>query len=164
MFLAEVNVLKKINPTETDSWKQLQEHFHDMKRVRMSDMFRDDPHRFSKMSITFGDMLVDFSKNIVNEKTMALLLGLAAEANLKEAIEALFSGDRINETENRAALHTALRNRSNNPVMLDGKDVMPEVNAELAHMKKCANRVSSGQWRGYSGKQITDIVNIGIRT
>jgi glucose-6-phosphate isomerase len=162
MFLAEVNVLKKINPTETDSWKQLQEHFHDMKRVRMSDMFRDDPHRFSKMSITFGDMLVDFSKNIVNEKTMALLLGLAAEANLKEAIEALFSGDRINETENRAALHTALRNRSNNPVMLDGKDVMPEVNAELDHMKKFADRVSSGQWRGYSGKPITDIVNIGI--
>lgn len=162
MFLAEVNVLKKINPTETDSWKQLKEHFHTMKRVRMSDMFRDDPHRFSKMSIMFGDMLIDFSKNIVNEKTMTLLLGLAAEANLKEAIEALFSGGRINETENRAALHTALRNRSNNPVILDGKDVMPEVNAELAHMKKFASTISSGQWRGYSGKPITDIVNIGI--
>jgi len=155
-------VLKKINPAETDSWKQLQEHFNTMKSVSMRDMFHEDPLRFSRFSITFGDMLVDYSKNIINEKTINLLLGLAAETKVKEAIEDMFSGDRINETENRAVLHTALRNRSRAPVILDGADVIAEVNAELNHIKGFADTITSGQWKGYSGRPISDIVNIGI--
>jgi glucose-6-phosphate isomerase len=155
-------LLKKINPTETDSWKQLQEHFNTMKSVHMSDMFDDDPLRFSRYSIAFDDMLVDFSKNIINENTMDLLLGLAAETQVKEAIEDMFSGNRINETENRAVLHTALRNRSNKPVIHDGIDVMAEINAELTHMKGFADTITSGQWKGHSGRPISDIVNIGI--
>ena len=151
-----------MNPTETDSWKQLQEHVHAMKNACMRDMFNDDPQRFIRYSITFDDILVDFSKNIINEKTMNLLLGLAAEMEVKEAIESMLSGKKINETENRAVLHTALRNRSYNPVMVDGTDVMPAVKAELKHMEGFANAITSGQWKGYSGKPIADIVNIGI--
>jgi glucose-6-phosphate isomerase len=107
-------------------------------------------------------MLIDYSKNIINEKTMDLLLGLAEETKVKESIEAMFSGNRINETENRAVLHTALRNRSSDQVMVDGKDVMPEVNAELTHMRAFADKITSGVWMGYSGRPISDIVNIGI--
>ena len=155
-------MLNKTNPMETESWKQLQEHCSIMKGVRMSQMFHDDSQRFSRYSIIFDDMLVDFSKNIINEKTLELLLRLAAEMKVGEAIEDMFSGTRINETENRAVLHTALRNRSHDPAMLDGNDIMQGVKAELAHMEGFANTITSGQWTGYSGKPISDIVNIGI--
>jgi len=155
-------VLIRKNPTETDSWKLLQEHYDSMQDMHMRDMFRDDPGRFVQFSLVFGDMLVDFSKNIIVEKTLDLLVGLAGEMQLKDAIEDMFSGKRINETENRAVLHTALRNRSHDPVVLDGRDIMPDVIAELRHIETFSHALASGQWKGYSGQRISDIVNIGI--
>jgi len=155
-------VLIRKNPTETDSWKLLQEHYDSMQDMHMRDMFRDDPGRFAQFSLVFGDMLVDFSKNIIVEKTLDLLVGLAGEMQLKDAIEDMFSGKRINETENRAVLHTALRNRSHDPVVLDGRDIMPDVIAELRHIETFSHALASGQWKGYSGQRISDIVNIGI--
>jgi len=125
-------------------------------------MFQKDPRRFSKFSLTFEDITVDYSKNIMSGKTLILLLELARECALQDAIEKMFSGDVINETEGRAVLHTALRNRSNTPVYVEGNNVMPEVNAVLAQMKYFSDRVISGEWQGYTGKAITDIVNIGI--
>jgi len=155
-------VLKKINPVETTSWKSLKDHYEDIKHSHMKDMFNMDPERSSRFSVSFEDIFLDYSKNIVNENTMALLLELANEINLRDAIEQLFSGDRINETEDRAVLHTALRNMSGDPVLLEGKDVMPEVHDVLKHMKSFADKITSGQWHGYTGKPVTDIVNIGI--
>ncbi len=154
--------MKKINPLETTSWKRLQGHYDLMKRRHMREMFRDDPGRFAKFSIRFEDMLVDYSKNIITEETLGMLLDLAQEVELGDAIEKMFSGGRINETEGRAVLHTALRNRSNTPVYLDGKDVMPGVNAVLQHMEDFSGRVISGKWKGYTGEAVSDIVNIGI--
>lgn len=133
-----------------------------MKDRHMRDMFRSDPDRFRKFTLSYEDILVDYSKNIITDETIRLLLELAREVNVSDAIEKMFSGDKINETEQRAVLHTALRNRSGSPVYVDGKDVMPEVNAVLDHMKVFSNRLISGEWKGYSGKTITDIVNIGI--
>ncbi len=155
-------MLNKINPTETSAWKKLQEHYHVLKSRHMKDMFNEDQNRFSKFSIRFEDMLIDYSKNIINEETLSLLLKLAKEAKVKDAIEKMFSGGKINETENRAVLHTALRNRSNTPVYVGGKDVMPEVNAELKKMRAFSLKIISGEWRGYTDKPITGIVNIGI--
>ncbi len=155
-------MIKKIDPTTTNAWNSLFSHCNRMKNIHMRDMFDQDPTRFSKFSIQFEDLLFDFSKNIINEETLNLLFKLAEETNIKDAIEKMFSGDKINETENRAVLHTALRNRSNTPVIVDGKDVMPEINAVLKQMKKFSNDVISGQWRGYTEKSITDIINIGI--
>ncbi len=125
-------------------------------------MFHEDPERAAKYTLRFEDIHLDFSKNIMNEETLSLLEGLAREADVSDAIEKIFSGAYINETEKRAALHTALRNRSNTPVLFDGKDVMPDVNAVLNQMKIFADKITSGEWKGYSGKSITDIVNIGI--
>ncbi len=128
----------------------------------MKDLFKADESRFQKFSLKFNNILVDYSKNRVTEETMDLLFALAREVDLADAIEKMFSGSAINETEGRAVLHTALRNRSNTPVLVDGRDVMPEVNRVLAKMKEFSDRVRSGDWVGYTGRRITDIVNIGI--
>ncbi|HBH61283.1 MAG TPA: glucose-6-phosphate isomerase [Nitrospiraceae bacterium] len=155
-------MLEKINPLHTAAWKKLQIHSHAMKGQHMRDMFRSAPDRFPKFTLSFEDILVDYSKNIINDDTIGMLLELAREVNVSDAIEKMFSGDKINETEHRAVLHTALRNRSGSPVYMDGKDVMPGVHAVLDQMKVFSNHVISGEWKGYSGKPITDIVNIGI--
>ena len=155
-------MLDKINPLETSSWKKLQEHFEGMKDMSMIDMFQDDPGRFSKFSLSFEDIFIDYSKNTINEETLQLFLELDREVRLKNAIEKMFTGDKINETENRAVLHTALRNRTNTPIYVDGKEVMPEVNAVLNQIEGFSDLIISGKWKGYSGKSITDIVNIGI--
>ena len=155
-------MLKKIDPTRTKSWQALASHFNEMKDIHMKDLFHEDARRFEKFSLRFRDIVVDYSKNRVTENTLDLLIQLADEVHLADAIEKMFQGDRINETENRAVLHVALRNRHNCPMRVNGQDVMPEVNAVLAQMKTFSNRVNSGQWRGYSGKKIQDIVNIGI--
>lgn len=128
----------------------------------MAQLFKDDANRFSTFSIKFEDILVDYSKNMITEETMQLLVKLAQECRLSESIEQMFTGQVINATENRAVLHTALRNRSNTPVMVDGKDVMPEINAVLKQIELFSQKVVSGQWKGYTGKSVTDIVNIGI--
>ncbi len=155
-------MLKKINPTRTRSWRKLSDHFEKMAAVHMRDLFAADPGRFERFSLTFNDMLVDFSKNRITEETLRLLLALADECAVADAVEEMFRGGRINETENRPVLHTALRNRDNTPVLVDGRDVMPDVNAVLDKMRRFSQRLTSGQWRGFSGRRITDIVNIGI--
>jgi glucose-6-phosphate isomerase len=155
-------MLPRIDPTQTESWKKLEEHFKSVKDRRMIDLFDQDPERFSRFSIRFEDILVDYSKNRVTRETRALLLGLARECGVKEAVESMFSGDAINETENRAALHVALRNRSNNPMVVNGTDVMPDVNRVLEQMKRFSEAVISGDRAGYTGKKLTHVVNIGI--
>jgi glucose-6-phosphate isomerase len=155
-------MLPKIDPTATDAWKKLIAHGAAMKNIHMKRLFTEDPERFQKFSIRFNDILVDYSKNRITGETLRLLLELAEACGLKNAIEKMFTGEAINETEKRAVLHTALRNRANTSVYADGKDVMPEVNAVLAQMQDFSNRVRSGDWKGFSGKRITDIVNIGI--
>ena len=153
--------MKKINPTQTAAWQALTAH--QAENLTIAQLFQANPQRFSQYHVNFEDqILVDFSKNAVNETTLALLPQLAEECGLAQAKEAMFSGEKINYTENRAVLHTALRNRSNTPVLVDGKDVMPEVNAVLAKMKAFCQRVISGEWKGYTGKSITDVINIGI--
>lgn len=155
--------MKNINPTQTEAWKALQQHFSDMKTVSITDLFAGDPQRFSEFSATFDDqLLVDYSKNRITRETLDKLLALAKETDLQGAITAMFAAEKINRTEDRAVLHIALRNRSNTPILLDGKDVMPEVNAVLAKMKSFSERIISGEWKGYTGKAITDVVNIGI--
>ena len=155
--------MKNINPSQTAAWHALQQHFEQMKSVQMRDLFAQDADRFSKFSATFDDqMLVDFSKNRITTETLEKLQALAKETDLQGAIASMFAGEKINRTEDRAVLHVALRNRSNTPIIVDGKDVMPEVNAVLAKMKKFCERVIGGEWKGYTGKTITDVVNIGI--
>ncbi|EFE8486321.1 glucose-6-phosphate isomerase [Escherichia coli] len=155
--------MKNINPTQTAAWQALQKHFDEMKDVTIADLFAKDGDRFSKFSATFGDqMLVDYSKNRITEETLAKLQDLAKECDLAGAIKSMFSGEKINRTENRAVLHVALRNRSNTQILVDGKDVMPEVNAVLEKMKTFSEAIISGEWKGYTGKAITDVVNIGI--
>ena len=155
-------MLSKRNPTQTRSWQKLAGHFEQVKNVHMKELFAEDPERFEKFSVRFNDILVDYSKNRITDETLKLLFGLAEEAGLKDAIDSMFSGEKINETENRSVLHTALRNRGNKPIKVDGQEVMPEVNAVLQKMEDFSNRVNSGVWKGYSGKRMTDIVNIGI--
>lgn len=155
-------MLPNHNPTTTKSWSKLEMLFMTLQATPMRELFEEDPKRFEKFTLNFEDILVDYSKNIINDETMKALVSLAEEVELKEAIESMFRGEKINRTENRAVLHTALRNRSNTPVMADGADVMPEINRVLDQMKNFSNRVIDGSWKGYSGKAITDIVNIGI--
>jgi glucose-6-phosphate isomerase len=155
-------MLPKTDPTATDAWKKLSAHAAAMKNIHMKRLFAEDPARFRKFSVRLDGILVDYSKNRITAETLQLLVELAEVCGLRESIEKMFAGDRINETENRAVLHTALRNRANTPVYADGKDVMPEVNAVLAQMKDFSNRVRSGDWKGFTGKGITDLVNIGI--
>ena len=128
----------------------------------MRDLFASDPNRFENFSLQFGDILFDYSKNRITKETVGLLVKLAEQAGVKSAIEAMFTGEKINVTEHRAVLHTALRNRSNKPVLVDGEDVMPQINAVLEKMKSFSQKVRSGNWKGFSGKVITDVVNIGI--
>jgi len=157
-----IEMLPKINPTKTQAWRKLEAHYEKMQGKHLKKLFEKDSERFKKFSISFDDILVDYSKNLITEKTKALLVSLAEECQVKESIALMFSGDLINETEKRAVLHTALRNRSNTSVIVDGKDVMPDVNAVLAQMKEFSDKVSAGKWKGYSGQPVTDIVNIGI--
>ena len=155
-------MLPKIDFTTTQAFKYLADHFITINESSIKDLFAKDPERFDKFSIYLGDILLDYSKNRINEETMALLIQLARECKLKDAIEAMFNGEKINETEKRAVLHTALRNRSGKPVLTDGKDVMPEIQGVLERMKDFSGRVISGEWKGFTGKEITDVVNIGI--
>ncbi|PSW40528.1 glucose-6-phosphate isomerase [Photobacterium leiognathi] len=156
-------MLKNINPTQTQAWQDLTAHFEQAQDFQLSDLFANDNARFSKFSAQFGsDILVDYSKNLITEETLTKLFALAKETELDAAIADMFSGAKINRTEDRAVLHVALRNRSNTPIMVDGEDVMPAVNAVLEKMKSFSERIISGEWKGYTGKEITDIVNIGI--
>jgi glucose-6-phosphate isomerase len=149
-------------PVETAAWKKLQADQQLIKAIQMKNLFREDPERFNRYSIIFGDILFDFSKNLVNAETFSHLFELANECQVGEAIRAMFSGEKINHTENRSVLHTALRNFSGEPVYSDGMDVMPGVMQELEHMKSFCQKIHSDEWRGYSGKPIRNIVNIGI--
>ncbi|MEZ9231711.1 glucose-6-phosphate isomerase [Vibrio amylolyticus] len=156
-------MLKNINPTQTQAWKALTAHFESAQDMDMKALFAQDAKRFESFSTRFGsDILVDYSKNLIDADTMQHLFALANETEVKSAIEAMFSGDAINKTEGRSVLHTALRNRSDKPVLVDGKDVMPAVNAVLAKMELFTHRIVCGEWKGYTGKEITDVVNIGI--
>ncbi|MBW1759633.1 MAG: glucose-6-phosphate isomerase [Deltaproteobacteria bacterium] len=155
-------MLNKINPVETNSWRKISEHFEKMKNVHMKNLFADDPSRFEKFSIKFNDILVDYSKNIITSESIKFLTELADESGLNDAIKKMFSGDKINETENRSVLHIALRNKANSPIYVDGKDVMPEVNGVLEKMRIFSDKIISGEWKGYTHKKISDIVNIGI--
>jgi glucose-6-phosphate isomerase len=152
----------KINPTSTPAWKELSQHYDDMKKVKMKDLFKQEPDRFKKHSFSFNDILIDFSKNIITDKTINLLLELANESKLKDAIEAMFEGDIINETEHRSVLHIALRNFSGSPIYSEGKNVMEDVQRVQQQMKSFCAKVHSGEWNGFSGKKIKYIVNIGI--
>lgn len=152
----------KVNPTTTKAWRKLTKHRDATKNVQMTTLFAENPDRFAAFSTRFEDILIDYSKNILTADTLPLLIKLAKECGLKAAIEAQFKGEPLNETENRAVLHTALRNRGNKSVIVDGKDVMPDVKAVLKKMEGFCNKVISGNWKGYTGKAITDVVNIGI--
>ena len=155
-------MLPNVNFTETQAYEYLADHFIDIASKSLKDLFQADPDRFNKFSITFNDILVDYSKNRIDDQTVALLVQLAKECRVKEAAEAMFSGEKINVTEGRPVLHIALRNRSNKPIYVDGKDVMEDVNRVLAHMKSFSEQIISGEWKGFTGKAITDVVNIGI--
>jgi glucose-6-phosphate isomerase len=155
-------MLPKINPTKTAAWAKLTSHFAEMKQVHMKTLFEEDPTRFERMSIHFNDLLFDYSKNIITADTVRHLMELAQDCQLKPAIEAMFKGELINGTEQRAVLHTALRNFSDNSISVDGEDIMPEIRRVRAQMKAFCRRVHDGSWKGYSGKRIRHIVNIGI--
>ena len=148
--------------TNLPVWQTLCQHQQTIATEHMRDLFANDPNRFSKYSLKFDDLLLDYSKHRINDETLPLLMQMAREANIENWRDRMFAGEKINITENRAVLHTALRNRSNTPVMVDGKDVMPEVNAVLAQMRTFTEKVRNGSWLGYTGKRITDVVNIGI--
>ncbi len=155
--------MKNIDPVDTDAWKRLEKLYEEKKGMHLRALFAGDPNRFATFSRTLDDeILLDFSKNLIDEEIFETLIALAEEAGLKEATEAMFRGEKINRTENRAVLHTALRNRANTPVYVDGEDVMPKVNAVLEKMRRFCERVHSGEWVGFTGKKIIDIVNIGI--
>ncbi|WP_273384325.1 glucose-6-phosphate isomerase [Actinobacillus porcinus] len=155
--------MQNINPTTTQAWRALDAHKAAFGKTTIQELFAQEPNRFADYSLIFNnEILVDYSKNNINQETLKLLRQLAQECALDSAKEAMFTGAKINRTENRAVLHTALRNRSNAPVLVDGKDVMPEVNEVLAKMKSFCERVISGEWKGYTGKAITDVINIGI--
>ena len=155
-------MLPKTNPTLSRTWSKLEEHHRKIKDVNMKDLFLSDPERFNKFHIRFKEILVDYSKNRITDETLSLLLELAEEAGVRTAIKNMFSGEKINETENRAVLHVALRNRNNSPIYVDGQDVMPQVNAVLQKMEGFSKKIRSGDWKGYRGDRISDIVNIGI--
>ncbi len=155
-------MLPKTDPVETHAWQKLTSHFMSIQASHLREFFAEDPQRFDKFHILFEDILVDYSKNLITEETIGLLIELAETCGLRESIEAMFRGQRINETENRSVLHIALRNRGNTPIISDGENVMPAVNSVLAQMKTFSESLLSGQWKGYTGKPIRDIINIGI--
>ncbi|HEB80550.1 MAG TPA: glucose-6-phosphate isomerase, partial [Chromatiales bacterium] len=148
--------------TNCKSWKALKAHHREIRDRHMRDLFREDPKRFERFSLHFDDFLLDYSKNRITDRTMRLLFELARERDLPRWIERMFSGEKINVTEDRAVLHVALRNRSNRPILVDGEDVMPKVNAVLEHMRRFTGDVREGRWLGCTGEAITDVVNIGI--
>lgn len=148
--------------TQSPAWRALDAHYQEVSQRHLRDLFAADPQRFDQFSRRFEDILLDFSKNRITGETLNLLLALAEQADLRGWTEKMFTGQKINVTEKRAVLHIALRNRSNRPILVDGQDVMPEVNAVLAHIREFSESVRNGDWKGYSGKAITDIVNIGI--
>ncbi|MFN5554759.1 MAG: glucose-6-phosphate isomerase [Chryseotalea sp.] len=154
--------LPKINPTETQAWKKLEMHFLTMQATHLKELFADDDQRFEKFQIQFQDILIDYSKNLIDEETISILIALAEECEVKGAIENMFTGKAINQTERRAVLHTALRNFSDKAIVVDGKDVMPDVKNVLAQMEKFSTQLLNGIHTGFTGKKITDIVNIGI--
>src|SRR6201994_4155281 len=155
-------MLPNIDFTTTQAYKYLADHFIDMTSKSMKHLFKSDNQRFNKFSAQFNDILLDYSKNRIDDETVALLIQLAKECRIKDAAEAMFSGEKINVTEGRPVLHIALRNRSNKPIYVDGQDVMPDVNKVLQQMKTFSEAIISGSWKGFTGKAITDVVNIGI--
>lgn len=156
-------MLENINPTTTKAWQQLQQHFSEMQKTSLKELFANDPQRFEKFTASFGDQIfLDYSKNLITEDVLSSLFQLAEECKLSDAIKSMFSGEKINRTEDRAVLHTALRNRDNKAITVDGEDVMPHVNEVLAKMKAFCAKIHSGEWKGYTGKPINSIVNIGI--
>ncbi len=155
-------MLSNIPFDQTSAYKKLKTHYKSISGQHLRDLFEADPNRFKKFSVRFGDILFDYSKNRINGRTRSYLLQLAGECGVSDAIEQMFKGEKINATEGRAVLHTALRNRSGEPVIVDGKDIMPDIQAVLTKMKDFSGKVRSGEWKGYTGKAITDIVNIGI--
>lgn len=157
-----IMALPNINPTTTKSWKKLEKHYQETSSQKLKDLFKENPNRFQENHILFKNILIDYSKNLINSKTKSLLFDLAREVQLDKAIKAMFNGEKINQTEDREVLHIALRNRSNYPIIVEGKDVMPKVNSVLEQMKTFSNKVISGEWKGYSDEIITDVVNIGI--
>ncbi|WP_432710422.1 glucose-6-phosphate isomerase [Pedobacter sp.] len=155
-------MLPSINFTETEAYKYLTDHYININEKSLKDLFKEDPQRFEKFSVLFDDILLDYSKNRIDDTTIALLVQLAKECKLDEAIKAMFSGEIINQTEGRPVLHIALRNQSDKSIFVDGKNVMDDVNAVLAKMEKFSQAIISGEWKGHTGKAITDVVNIGI--
>ncbi|UZT96146.1 glucose-6-phosphate isomerase [Chryseobacterium fluminis] len=154
-------MLSKINPTQTNSWKALDEHFGD-NDFDLRSLFAYNPNRFNEFSLQKDNFLFDYSKNLINSRTKELLLNLAEESQLKDAISKMFSGDKINETEGRAVLHTALRDFSDKEILVDGENIKPQIRRVLDHMKTFSESIISGDHKGFSGKEITDVVNIGI--
>ncbi len=154
--------LLNINPTKTESWKNLQSHFDQIQNVEMKTLFQKDKTRKEKFTLDFDEFSLDYSKNRITEETLKYLLELADESQLQDAIQKYFNGDKINTTENRAVLHTALRNQNSTEINVDGSDVMPEVRQTLKKIKNFSEAVIEGSFKGYSGKAITDVVNIGI--
>ena len=153
--------LKNINPTATNAWKELTKHFNDIQNINIKDLAKD-VNRKEDFSLNFDDLSVDFSKNRITKETIQLLVDLAKEVDLKDAIEKQYSGEIINVTEGREVLHTALRSSSEEPILVEGKNIKPQIQAALRKIKSFSNKVISGKWKGYTGKSITDIVNIGI--
>ncbi len=156
-------MLERINPTSTQAWFVLKKHFEEeMNRKQMKDLFAADPTRFEQYSISTPELLFDYSKNIITEKTVQLLLQLAKECGLENAIKAQFEGNAINETENRAVLHSALRNFTDTSIIVEGKNILPEIKRVQKQMKTFCAAIHSGAHKGYTGKKIKTIVNIGI--
>ncbi len=154
--------LKNQNPTKTNAWNKLQKDYQDLKNVEMKSIFLGDPDRREKYTLLFNDLTLDFSKNRINDRAFQNLIELANEVDLKDGIDKMFSGDVINTTENRAVLHTALRNKSKKAVLVEGRNVMPEVEASLKKMEDFSRNVISGEFKGFTGKAITDVVKYGI--
>ncbi|WP_394995965.1 glucose-6-phosphate isomerase [Emticicia sp.] len=155
-------MLNSTNFTKTSAFKKLKAHHRTISKKHLKELFADDKNRFKKFSVSFNDILLDYSKNNINRRTVSYLTDLAKECQLSDSIEQMFTGEKINQTENRSVLHVALRNRSNAPILVDGKDVMPDINEVLLKMKAFSEKVISGAWKGYTNEAITDIVNIGI--
>jgi glucose-6-phosphate isomerase len=154
--------LQNINPTTTKAWEKLESHYSEMSSFSLKTAFKTNPERKEKFSLDFNDLHLDFSKNKVNQKTVDLLVELANEVELKDAINKYFTGDIINENEDRAVLHTALRSNSEDELFVDNKNIKPEIKKALRKIRAFSNKVISGDWKGYTGKKITDVVNIGI--
>ncbi len=154
--------LKNINPTTTNSWKELNNHFEEIKGKHIKDFFKSNSNRKEEFSIAFNDFLIDYSNNRLNQKTIDQLIGLANEVELKDAINKYFEGDIINATEKRAVLHTALRTQKKDAIYVDDQNIIPEINKALSKIEAFSEQVISGKWKGYTNQKITDIVNIGI--